>query len=92
MIYVTGDCHGEWSRFDEDIFPEQKEMSRNDYVVVLGDFGIWADTKEEKERLDALEKKSFTLLFIDGNHENFDRLYHEFSEIEFCGGKAHQIR
>ena len=49
-----------------------------DYVVLLGDVGlVWdykGESKTEKWWLDWLEDKSFTTLFIDGNHENFNRL------------------
>lgn len=93
MIYITGDCHAEFRKFSTDNFPEQKEMTRDDFVIVCGDFGIWHDTPEEQYWLDWLSKKSFTLLFVDGNHENFDRLYgDEFPIVEFRGGKAHRIR
>lgn len=92
-VYVTGDCHAEFRKFSTDNFLEQKEMTRDDYVIVCGDFGIWHDTPEEEYWLDWLSKKPFTLLFVDGNHENFDRLYGgEFPVVEFCGGQAHQIR
>lgn len=93
MIYITGDCHGEFNRFSSDAFPEQAEMTREDYVIVCGDFGLWNDDKSERWWLDWLAEKSFTLLFVDGNHENFDRLYSdEFPIVDFHGGKAHQIR
>ena len=32
----------------------------------------------------------FTTLFVDGNHENFDRLY-SYPIIEWHGGKVHKI-
>lgn len=93
MIYITGDCHTEFRKFSTKNFPEQKKLTRDDYVIVCGDFGIWHDTPEERYWLDWLSKKSFTLLFVDGNHENFDRLYgDEFPIVEFHGGKAHRIR
>lgn len=94
MIYVTGDCHGQFNRFSTDAFPEQKEMTRDDYVIVCGDFGgVWYDSKTERWWLDWLEEKPFTLVFVDGNHENFDRLYsNEFEIVDFHGGKAHKIR
>lgn len=93
MVYVTGDCHGDFRRFSTDNFPEQKEMTREDYVIVCGDFGLWQDTKDERYWLDWLGRKPFTLLFVDGNHENFDRLYSdEFEICDFCGGKIHKIR
>lgn len=93
MIYITGDTHADFSRFNTKRFPEQKEMTKNDIVMVLGDFGgIWYDCSKERYWLDWLSDKPFTLVFIDGNHENFDRLYNEFSVIDFHGGKAHKIR
>ena len=68
-------------------------MTRNDFVLVCGDFGIWDDSNSERYWLDWLEKKNFTLCFVDGNHENFDRLYSdEFEIVDFYGGKAHKIR
>ena len=94
MLYITGDAHAEWAKkFSTDAFPEQKEMTRDDFVIVCGDFGIWHDTKTEKWWLNWLEDKPFTLCFVDGNHENFDRLYSdEFEVVDFHGGKAHKIR
>ena len=48
MINVTGDTHGDWmSRLNINAFPEQKEMTKDDYVIVLGDFGIWDNSKRE---------------------------------------------
>ena len=53
MIYVTGDTHGPKAysvygvdgvsrRFNRNSFPEQKEMTRDDYMIICGDFGcIW---------------------------------------------------
>ena len=93
MIYITGDCHGKWSRFSIEAFPEQKEMTRDDFVIVCGDFGLWKNDKTEKWWFQWLSEKPFTLLFVDGNHENFDRLYSdEFDIVDFHGGKAHKIR
>lgn len=93
MVYITGDCHADFYKFDRILFPEQDEMTREDFVIVCGDFGIWHDTWTEKETLKWLSQKNFTLLFVDGNHENFDRLYSdEFPVVDFHGGKARQIR
>lgn len=93
MIYITGDCHANFHKFSTQAFPEQKEMSRDDMVIVCGDFGIWHNNPTEKYWLDWLSKKSFTIAFVDGNHENFDRLYgDEFEVVDFHGGKAHKIR
>ncbi len=95
MIYVTGDCHADFARFNIDNFPEQNEMSKKDYVIICGDFGgVWnKDEESSQERwwMDWLENKPFTTLFVDGNHENFDRLY-SYPVEEWNGGKVHNIR
>ena len=92
-IYVTGDTHGSkphgffsfdgfMRRFNISSFPEQKEMGKEDYVIICGDFGgVWdvdrlrvRESPSEKAGLNWLEKKPFTTLFVPGNHENYDRL------------------
>ena len=91
MIFTTGDTHGNFQRFGTKHFPEQKEMSRSDHVIICGDFGgIWTDTPNERYWLDWLEDKPFTTLFVDGNHENFDRL-NALPIQEWHGGKVHEI-
>ena len=93
MIYITGDCHAEFGKLGTKHFPEQREMTRDDIVIVCGDFGIWHPDKTEKYWLKWLAQKNFTTVFCDGNHENYDRLYSdEFPIVDFHGGKAHQIR
>jgi len=96
-IWITGDCHSDVRRFSVDSFYEQKEMTNQDenFMIVCGDFGlVWdrdGESKTEKYWLDWLENKPFTTLFIDGNHENFDRLY-QYPVKEWHGGKVHEIR
>ena len=95
MIYITGDCHGNFERFNTSIFPEQKEMTKDDYVIICGDFGaVWnkdCESNTETMILDWLDCRPFTALFIDGNHENFDRLY-SYPVENWNGGKIHRIR
>lgn len=70
MIYVTGDTHGDQSRFVYS--SEEKRWTEKDVVIVCGDFGfIFNDDYAEKCFLDYLENRPYTLCFIDGNHENF---------------------
>ena len=41
-IWITGDCHSDFHRFSIDVFPEQKEMTKEDVVIICGDFGgVW---------------------------------------------------
>ena len=42
MIYATGDLHGNSLRFQPQYFPEQASMTKDDYMIVCGDFGcVW---------------------------------------------------
>lgn len=95
MIYITGDTHSDFSRFTEENFPIQSEMTKDDYIIICGDFGgVWTfeeESRREKEALDWLNNKNFTTLFVDGNHENYTRLYNYPIE-EWKGGKVHKIR
>lgn len=91
MIFVTGDTHGDWmTRLNSHSFPEGVELTKDDYVIICGDFGLWHDTKEERYNLEWLDNKPFTTLFVCGNHENYDRL-HEYPVEKWCGGKIHKI-
>ena len=92
MFYVTGDTHAEWlPRFGFQAFPEGRELTKQDYVLVLGDFGIWDQSKREKQDMDWLENRPWTTLFIDGNHENYDIL-DAMPVKEWKGGKTQFIR
>ena len=47
MIYITGDTHADFIRFSTDKFPIQKGMTKNDYVIICGDFGgVWSYEKK----------------------------------------------
>lgn len=95
MIFVTGDTHGDIRRLSSKVFTEQSEMTKDDYLIILGDFGlVWnqhGESAEEKYWLDWLDSKPFTTLFIDGNHENFDRLFTPRLK-PWHGGKVRYIR
>lgn len=92
MIFVTGDCHGNFERFKPEYFPEQAQMTKDDVVIITGDFGgVWFGDKRDDEPLDWLERLPFTLAFVDGNHENYDALAKYPIEI-WHGGKVHSIR
>lgn len=97
MIFVTGDIHSKpFPRLNTNSFYEQKNTKQEeDFVIICGDFGlVWdkdGESPYEKHNLDDLEKRPFTTLFCDGNHENFDRL-DAYPVEEWHGGKVHKIR
>ena len=53
MIYVTGDCHGNFARFEQKHFPEQANMTKDDTVIITGDCGgVWFGDSRDDETLD----------------------------------------
>jgi len=92
LIFLTGDMHGEMS-IDKLSFKNNlwlKELTSLDYLIILGDFGLFWNrirTKSEEYWLNWLSKQKYTILFLDGNHENFE-LINSFKEIDMFGGKV----
>ena len=78
MIYITGDCHRNYSRFNTYNFPEQKDMTKDDVVIICGDFGgVWdtdAESEEENWMMDWLEgihqEVQYTKWFFGHYHDN----------------------
>ena len=76
-IYLTGDTHGGIERFRD-----HKGFNKDDTVIVLGDFGvIWHNLANvygyvmtERPKIEELDRYGCTFCFIDGNHENHERL------------------
>lgn len=95
MIYIIGDRHGEEDSFSEDRLPGQGEWTREDIVIVTGDFGfVMRGEKQrvsERNKLDALAGKPYTIVFCDGNHEGFDYL-EGYPEEHHFGGPVRRIR
>ena len=88
MIYITGDMHGDISRFDS---PAIKQLKKGDTLIVCGDFGfVWDNSKIEQKILKKLGKKKFNVCFIDGTHENFE-LLNAYPLTNWNGGKVHHI-
>lgn len=93
MIYITGDTHIpiDIKKLNTKNFSEQKTLTKEDYVIICGDFGgVWNGKNEEKYWLNWLKNKNFTTLFIDGNHENFNMLKN-FEIADLLGGKVQKI-
>ena len=94
MIYITGDTHIptiDIQKLGSKRFSAQKSLSKNDFILICGDFGgVWDGSNEEKYWLKWLNEKNFSTLFIDGNHENFDMLNQYETEM-FGGGLSHKI-
>lgn len=95
MVFVTGDTHLSYFKQDAGkLFKRRKgfpipALRRTDYLIVLGDFSLFWSKKSicNKENIRKIQNLPYTLLFLDGNHENFDWL-EEFPVAERFGGKV----
>lgn len=93
-FYITGDTHG-----DIDIKKLYRtgntimnKIKPEDYLIICGDFGgIWDGSLWDDKILDWYARQPYTILFIDGNHENFN-LLNSYTIEDWCGGKIHRIR
>ena len=88
MVYVTGDMHGAEERL---YGKEWRKLKAGDVLIVCGDFGyIWDGGKFEKEAVEYLGSRKFTIAFVDGTHENFDKI-NSCRETYWKGGRVHRI-
>jgi len=97
-IFVAGDTHGgeanDLFKLNSKSFPDGNELTKEDYVIIAGDFGlVWSlNRSNEKESywLNWLHEKPWTTLFVDGNHENHDRL-EQLELVEMFGSKVGKV-
>ena len=88
MVYLTGDTHGERERFCRG---KLRWLGKKNTVIVLGDFGFfWNDSKAERAARKWLQKRRYTVLFLDGCHENFE-LLKDYPEEQAFGGTVKHI-
>lgn len=92
MLYVTGDTHGMHDRFQHLDSEIETTLTENDKLFVCGDWGyILNDCYQERAFLQFLAEKPYQILWVDGNHENFD-LLNKYPVENWCGGKVQVIR
>ncbi|MDY4586902.1 MAG: metallophosphoesterase [Oscillospiraceae bacterium] len=88
MIFITGDIHGDITRFRSPIL---RKLRKNDALIVCGDFGfIWDGSEKENKLLKRIGKLPYNVLFVEGSHENYD-LLEDYPVEEWCGGKTRRI-
>lgn len=92
MIYITGDTHGEYERFaNRRMRSRGLELTEEDYVIICGDFGLcWENNATFRYECKFFAGKPFTVLWVQGNHENYDFIA-EFPIEEWNGGKVRHI-
>lgn len=89
MIYITGDTHGDFTRFSaKRLRRTGMELTKEDYIIICGDFGLcWAKDKTFEYHCKNFEEKPYTILWVQGNHENYDMI-REYPLEEWHGGRC----
>ena len=84
IIYITGDTHRDFTRF------EKIELNEDDIVIILGDVGINYFLNEGdikyKEYLKKYKNKFFC---IRGNHEERPENINNYKEVDMFNGKVY---
>lgn len=89
MIFITGDTHGEID-FNKLLILKEKNLSFDDYLIICGDAGICWSPLLLDYFLSLYRSIGCTVLFIDGNHENFEMLNNS-QLVEYKGALMHRI-
>lgn len=92
-LYITGDTHGVddiqrvviWYQVNE------YRLTEDDILIICGDTCIdhFYGAPEHKQALPIFDKMKITVAYVDGNHENFEKLNSREIE-EWNGGKIHR--
>ncbi len=91
MIYITGDTHGDFKRFSKKALSKRLALTEEYYIIVCGDLGLcWERDKTFEYNCDFFAGKPFTLLWVQGNHENYNMI-EEYPLEEWHGGMVRHI-
>ena len=89
-VWITGDCHGDFNKFARKQ-REKLDIKPDDFVIICGDVGLlWADDKTLQYNLDFFKTVPFTILWIGGNHDNYNMI-EQYPLSDWHGGKVRQI-
>ena len=90
-VWVCGDTHGMIDIAKVWYWIATEELTKDDIIIVAGDFGFIWGHKFKLALTQAFEKFKGEVCFVDGNHENFDIL--ETLPIENrYGGKVRKVK
>lgn len=90
---ITSDTHGmiDIDKVVQFFYEHEGEYTSSDYLIICGDIRVCGfSIYEEAEVRNVLRRLPVTTLFVDGNHENFEKL-NSYSVDTWNGGKVHFI-
>lgn len=96
MVYITGDCHGQFNKIFK--FIEKIKPAADDSIIVLGDMGMyWRHDKKDCNKF-ILDWENHPnrceLYWIEGNHENFkliSELRVDENNMAVCSSHIHML-
>lgn len=96
MIWLCGDTHGkeDFGKVKEffDTIEGSESISKDDYLIILGDAGVcWDAGAMDLVIQEMMHDLPCTVLWIDGNHEDFEEI-EKYPVEEWHGGKVQFIR
>lgn len=87
MFYVTGDTHGEFSRYTS---YKDCGIGTGDTVIILGDAGLnYYGNKTDKKIKKFVNDHEFVTFCIHGNHEMRPTDLPSYTTKEYCGGAVY---
>ena len=89
-IFICGDTHGLIDAKKLERLKDKEYLDYGDYIIICGDSGIVWSKDCLKEYINYFESLNCNVLFIDGNHENFDMLNRYQIEL-WHGAKVHKV-
>ena len=88
MIYITGDTHGDITRFKS---KELRRLRKGDTLIICGDFGFaWDGSEREKRLIKWIGKRRYNVLFVEGTNDNL-ALLDAYPQAEWQGGKIREL-
>ena len=80
-IFITGDTHAGFRRFRKKTFPQQAGLTKDDYVIICGDFGgVWDGGKVQRIRPSVIHLMRGQVYELEG-----------LRIFTFGGAKSHDI-
>ena len=88
MFYITGDTHGNFTRFFE--FCNAVHPNTDDVVIILGDagFNYYGGSRDKKGKFKVSKKFPVTFFCVHGNHEIRPEDTGLYKEKMFYGGRV----
>lgn len=97
MIYITGDCHGDFRAIE--YFVRQQQTTKDDVLIILGDAGInyfvypkvsgYVEDYLCTSLKEKLARLPLTLFCVHGNHEARPEAFSDYHERNFHGGTVY---